>query len=431
MPEIYFYPNPAQEKFLQAMRPRRLHLFRAGWGTGKTTCGAFVAFRLLMLNPGIRGLVVSHKNKHCKLVLIPKIIEFLEQAGVFLHHHKTDRVITCIVEGMQTQIVYGSADLPDSLDGLDVGWAVGDELRHWPEESFSIFTSRVRDKKARWPATVCLSTPDSNWFRLKFENNPQVIETVASTYANADNIQPNYISDIKASYTDALVKQFIYAEWGGGEGVAFPEFDRTIHVQPDLLERDSRGAALVDVCMDFGGKHAAVFMQHFDWCPRHETVNCFHAVHELMPHDITVEEFGFSVLRELTKHNMKMRYCYPDKAGSYKNYQSGQKDIDILKAVGFPSDRIRYTSDPTVIDIENGVEHMRGMLKPAKGKPRMFFDESLVGSERGIVTAIEGIRKQEGTRKYEKDKNFEHALDCWRYGVCNTENPVNVSWAVH
>jgi len=428
MPRMQWQPNPAQEEFLRAMTPGARHFFRAGWGTGKTECGAFCAFRLVMSNPGVRGLVVSHTYNHCKNNLVPRIIQFLKMADVFVGHHNTNRIITALVEGIPTEIQWGSADKPKSMDGNDVGWLVGDELRHWPEESYPIFSSRMRDKSARMPAEINLSTPDSNWIRKEFENNPDVIEVVASSYANQANLQPNYIPNLESRLSPGLVRQFVYADWIGAEGAAFPEFDREVHVQNNLIEYSADGYAYVSPCLDFGGKYACVFMQYFDWCPRHQVNGCFHAVDEWMPESMTTEEFATGLWRELAQRQMKPLTCFPDKAGDAVNYQSGRRDIEILQTAGF---KCKWTSDPTVISIVNGVDLMRSMLKPAKGRPRMFFDENMLHSQRGIVTAIESAKVIEGTRKYQKDKLYDHALDAWRYGVVNTEAPVYNEWRAY
>ena len=418
--KLYFSPNSAQEQMLRAMRKGRRHFFRTGWGTGKTTLGAFFAQRLAHMNPGVNGLVASHNYNHVSVNLVPKIIEHLKDAGTYRGKHEVKRLIYLTTGAV---IQWGSADKAKSLDGNDVGWAIGDEIRHWPRESYETFQSRIRDAKAAYPAEILLSTPDMNWIFHELAEDLDLIEVVASTYANERNLRPGYIEDQLKRLSPALAKQFIYAEWIGAEGNAFPEFDRSVHVQDNLAEAGRDGWIQVHPNVDFGGKHAATYMQCLDSCARHNTQGCLHIVSEWMPDNLPTYMFAQQLQEDLRTRSMKPLTVFPDKAGYGVNYQTGVRDIELLEHAGF---ECRFITDPASVSVVNGVDLMRSLLKPVHGPPRLYFDSSLLNSERGIVTALESAKTQDGTRKYRKDGLFEHALDCTRYGICNIEPPLDL-----
>ena len=418
--QLHFEPNPAQEQLLRAMRRGKRHLLRAGWGTGKTTLGAFCAQRLAHMNPGVNGLVASHNYNHVSVNLVPQIIEHLKDAGTYVGKHENKRLIYLTTGAV---IQWGSADKAKSLDGNDVGWGIGDEIRHWPKDSYETFQSRIRDARATYPAEILLTTPDMNWIFHEFAEDPELIEVVAPTHANKQNLRLGYIEDQLKRLSVALAKQFIYAEWIGAEGNAFPEFDRSIHVQDNLAEADSDGWVHVHPNLDFGGKHAATYMQTFDFCSRHGTQNCFHIVGEWMPDSIPTFQFAAQLQDDIRQRGMKPKVCFPDKAGYGINYQTGVRDIELLENAGF---KCQWVTDPASVSIVNGVDLIRSMLAPVRGKPRLYFDSSLLNSERGIVTALESAKTDGKDRRYKKDGVFEHALDATRYGIVNIEPPVDL-----
>jgi len=418
---LQWHPNPAQERFLRAMRPNRRHLLRAGWGTGKTTLGGFVGQRLAHLNPGIPGLVASHNHNHVSVNLVPKLIEHFKAAGTFAGKNENKRVIY-LTTGATVQ--WGSADTPKSLDGNDVGWAIGDEIRHWPQESYTIFQSRIRRVDAAFPAEVLLTTPDMNWIYHEFAEAEDLIQVVASTYENEVNLRPGYIEDQLRRLSPGLAKQFIHAEWYGAEGNAFPEFDRAIHCQDDLCARSRDGLARCHVAVDFGGKHAAIYFQHFDWCERHGTQGCFHVVGEWMPDDLPTYLFTHQLRDNMRARRFEPLKCFPDKAGHATNAQTGVRDIELLQRYGFDC---HWSTEPEIISVVGGTDKLRSLLQPAVGKPRLYIDSSLLGSERGICTALESIKTDRNQpRRYQKDKQYEHAVDTLRYGVVNIEPPVDL-----
>jgi len=415
MPSLHFSPNPAQEQFLRAMRPNQRHFFRAGWGTGKTTLGAFIGQRLAHLNPGVNGLVASHNYNHVSVNLIPKIIAHLKEAGTFARVNKNERVIYLTTDA---KIQWGSADRPPSMDGNDVGWVIGDEVRHWPPESYIIFQSRMRDQRARYPAEVLLTTPDMGWIYDEFRDNPDLIEVVSSTQANVANLRPGYIDDQRRRLSVAQAKQFIDAEWGAMSDAAFPEFEEETHVQEGL----TRGVQKVHVFMDFGYNHPAViYATYHDICPRHATRECIHVVGEMMPNQCPTHRLVIEVKHDLRRRGWVADTVFIDPAGAGTDIQTGRRDLDLLEDVGF---EVEYTTDPANRSVIASSSHVQAMLEPAQGPPRLYLDASLeTGGKsdgyRGLRDALARIKSDPRRRAFKKDGWYDHAIDALRYGTVN------------
>lgn len=429
MSSLYFVPgvstsqpNPAQLDFMRRIRKNRRCFFRAGWGTGKTTLGAFLAQRYAHLNPGVKGLIASQNHNHVVINLIPRIIEHLKAAGTFLGHHQNKRLIYLTNDAI---IQYGSANRPASLDGNDVGWYIFDEIRHWPKESYDVGDSRMRDKRAAYPVAIMLSTPDMNWVYDEFAEDISLIETVSSTHANSANLRPNYVEDQLRRLSSPLANLFIYAQWGSMEDAAFPEFDAKRHVQKGL----AFGVRAVHPCIDFGKNRPAVtYLTKHDFCKRHGTRDCIHAVGELVVDNVPTYKLVHRLKEDLDKRGWRALTCYVDPAGSNENEQTGRRDIELFEEEGF---EVEYSYDKAITSRVNSTEHLRGFLDPVIGEPRLYLDDSLAtGSQlEGYRGIRDGLARAKSDPKkpgaYLKDQHYEDALDSLRYGVCNLIQPVS------
>lgn len=101
----------------------------------------------------------------------------------------------------------------------------------------------------RWMMLTC--NPTANWFfkeminpllvykarGVKLENLPvhpvtgePIIELFeGSTYTNADNLSPDYITTLEAMYHGQMRERFLMGGWAAFEGLVYPEFDISLH----------------------------------------------------------------------------------------------------------------------------------------------------------------------------------------------------------
>lgn len=411
---VTFDPNSPQEQFLRGMRPGGEGLFCAGVGIGKTELLAFCAQRLAHLNPGIPGLVVSHVLNHVIVETVPRIIGYLKRFGTYMGMNKQRREIY-VSNGAVIQ--YGGANRPDTMDGKDVGWGLADEDRHWPYESYQVFTARIR-QACPFPYEGHFTTPEMNWVYDSFAHRDDILLVRGSTYDNAHNLQPGYIDKLERNLHPKMLEQYMLGKWVVMGGAAFPEFDREIHVVEGLAD----GVREVQPLVDFGGKHAVVYLDHLDWCEQHGTTSCFHIVGEWMPDGLATYQLPTELRGNLRSHRWRPGTCIVDKAGNNNNPQTNRRDIELMEQGGF---ECQWTTEPENVSIRNGIDKIRALLKPVKGPPRLYFDASLVGGYRGVIEGLERAELDKSNTKYLKDGVLEHALDALRYGIIAIEPPVD------
>src|SRR5215217_2512498 len=61
---------------------------------------------------------------------------------------------------------------------------------------------------------------------------PLVSVHEASTYDNAQNLPPDFIQTLEATYRGKMRDRYILGKWVAFEGVVYDDFDETVHVQP-------------------------------------------------------------------------------------------------------------------------------------------------------------------------------------------------------
>lgn len=422
--------NPAQERWHRASYKVTTALLGAGVGVGKTEAIAYRAVILALKNPGMPGLVASHVFNHMRTVIRPRIVRFLKQCKMFSGERQQDKQIL-VRNGSIIQ--YGSADLPKSLEGQDVAWALGDELRFWKRESYEFFSARVRIGAAPYPFLGFTSTLDRT---LEDEWKDRSDRTVVygTTYENEANLRVGYIDDLKSRLSDRLFKQYVLAQWMPSERAVFPEFEEDLHLkQFEVVENHP-----VHVFFDPGQQKASVlFAQHFDTCFQHACKNCVHVFDEIQENATATAWLAPKIKGLFNKHGWTMGKVYLDPAGRAKGTAVGLSDVDILEGSGF---KCFWTTDPARRDIRNGIELIRGKLAPMMGPPTLYFHPKLkpkslgeLNQERGIIRSLKESEypKSMGTRRDEpiKDGLLDHARDALRYGLINLCEMPGTSWA--
>jgi hypothetical protein len=70
------------------------------------------------------------------------------------------------------------------------------------------------------------------------EGKPIIDIFEGSTYGNKDNLPPDYIETLEASYTGQMRDRYLMGKWGAYEGLVFPMFDEQVHmVDQHLMEK--------------------------------------------------------------------------------------------------------------------------------------------------------------------------------------------------
>ena len=420
-----FIANPAQYRFLQAMKPNSIILFLGGWGIGKSTLFREVACMLAYYNPNVGGLVASHILQHARTTHIPAIISRLKELNLFHSYSKGDRTIYC-TNG--ASIMYGSADRPDTLEGWDVGWGLGDELRFWTPQAHDAFISRVRDKNAAYPFKGFFTTPSMNWMydtyaHLEDSDDPHEAIIRGSTLENAHNLLDGYVDKLKARMSKAAYDVNVLGLWGIQEGSVFKEFDIETHV----IAMEYDGSAPLYAGVDFGvHMPACVFFQHFRYCPTHEVTDCIHVMDELHPDNCPTNVLAVKIKQWERRNSKQIDTLYVDPAGNNRSQETGKPSIRYLEEMGYD---VQYTYDKASRNPMLGMEMIRSKLLSAHNVVSLYIHERCKKQERGIVKSLTRTKFRpkastlSGGDPTKKDE-YRHALDAFRYGIINLF-PVN------
>ena len=418
MAKISFAPNPAQKRFLRAFRKNRTLLLCSGVGVGKTHVLCFAAFRLAWLNPGVSGLVVSHILSHVRTEIVPRIISLLKESGLYAGETRMDRVIHLSHGG---SISYGSADRPDSLDGKNCAWLVGDEIRYWNRAAYDKATARVRERGANYPMQVFCSTPEMNWMYDEFADRPDRTVIYAKTIENKANLQAGYYERLKSTLSAGTYEQYAEGKWRSSSGSVYgSEYSEEFTVD-DL--RHVKGEEVV-LGMDPGVQAPAVlFCQRLHYCHQHNQRDCLHILDELVPDDTPLSRMLPLVVDKAERRGFDVNTIYLDPfGGNSRDQVYGLRVSDVLEQAGF---KVEFSYDPNDTSILNGIEVVRSRLLSADGQRRLYIDRSLMKSaksSRNVARAIASYRWPE--RKPGKSTNSNpihdetsHVMDALRY-VC-------------
>lgn len=433
---IHLKPNPAQERFLRAFRPGRQLLLCSGVGIGKTWIMAFSAARLAWLNPGVNGLIVSHVLNHVRTEIIPLVVEHLKETGLYAGETKQDRMIHLMHGG---SIQYGSADTPKTLDGKNVGWLLGDEIRYWPKASYDKATSRVRVKEAQYPMQAFTTTPEMNWIYDEFALKKGKVVLHGKTTENIDNLQADYYDRLAGSLDAGTYSQYVDGNWVSTSGSVYgQEYDKEACVQ-DLGQIYGHP---VMMGMDPGIRTPAlVFFQHLPWCQRHNIDHCIHVLDELVPDDTPLTRLLVQIdemyERKVWTRGRGQGTIYLDPFGGNQRDQiHGATVMEKLREAGYT---VELSYNPKVTNVLNGIAAVQGRLLNVRGERRLFFDRCMQRdgiTPRNILRAIQSYRWPE-RKSGQAIKNepvhdeTSHVMDALRYPIVNLFPPaINRATAV-
>ena len=104
------------------------------------------------------------------------------------------------------------------------------------------------------------------------------------------------------------------------------------------------------------------------------------------------------------------RWIGCDPAGSSRNDQTAQSDVELLRRRGY---RVR-TASSRIVD---GIEHIRAALQPAAAAPVLFVNDRCVN----LIKALECYHYDPASRSENPDKDgvHDHLIDALRYFFVN------------
>jgi hypothetical protein len=364
----------------------------AGFGAGKTFAGIVRAVTLKCRYPRESVGYYLPTYDLVKKVGYPGFEEVLDAMEIRHRLSKSDREIEVAGAG---KFIFRSMDNPASIVGYKHADAVVDELDTLKTEdarkAWNKIIARNRQKRPDGSLNTVAVATTPEGFRFVYEKWKKQPDAVArghrlfkaSTWSNAQNLQPDYIQSLQDSYPANLLAAYLDGEFVNlTSGSVYSEFDRELNDTRETIQPNET----LHIGMDFNVQNmAAVIHVQRNGEP--------HAVGERVkildtPAMIRSLQDGFP------DHPIMV---YPDASGgSRKSVNASESDLTLLRQAKFQV--CVNASNPAVKD---RVLSMNAMIH-AGGKRRYRV------SQDRCPHYVEALEKQAWDVNGEPDKSSGH-----------------------
>ncbi len=412
--------TPGQLAFLRSEAPQVL--LAGGFGSGKTFALALKILQLKAINGRAPGLIVAQTWRQLWSVTIRR---FMQVCKATLPKEYVPRVVDkqgeCYLDfGDGAPVFLRSATDPGGYDGLDVGWAAGDEARHWTREAYNVFIGRVR-VPCPLPQKVFASTPAMHWLSDEFNSGKADRHLItAPTRENLKHLAPTFITDLKLSYSRRLQRAILEGEFTVLEGAVYEAFDPT-PTSPWAIDYEPAGALHRShkhfLAVDPGYRRSSWFFiaerGPLDW-----------VVYDQLQGE---SRSDWSCVEEVNGRGHPIDEIWTDPAANATQSALNLDTMAMLQGVKTRNKApIRYITGP-YRSVSFGVDKMRVLMgDPEGGLPiRLRFARQLLEQERGKAR---GFIRSHASYSYGevkegrplsdepvKDGLFDHDCDAGRY----------------
>lgn len=194
-------------------RPWAFWLLLGGRGAGKTAALTAWACSMAEQNPGARIAAVARTAADARDVLVEGDSGIIEVSRKYWPHavpryEPSKRRLTW-PNGAQAA-TYSDAE-GDQLRGPQHHFAVGDECATWSAESMS--NLRLGLRLGKMPRAAFATTPRPSRLLRELMSDPACVTSRMSTYANKDNLPPQFFSAVLKRYEGtSLARQEVLGE---------------------------------------------------------------------------------------------------------------------------------------------------------------------------------------------------------------------------
>lgn len=378
--------------------------FVGGFGSGKTFVGCLKLLNFIAEHPGATCGYFAPTYPTIRDIFYPTLAEVAALMGYELSVAESRNEVVVRINGLvYGKIICRSMDNPSRIIGFKIAIAVVDEIDTMSmvkaTDAWNKIIARLRQ---HIPGVVneaaVTTTPEGfNFVYQTFmrDAGPDYSLVQASTYENAHNLPPDYISSIRQSYSSHLIEAYLKGEFTNlTSGTVYRTFQRH---RCDTDE--SPGSAdKIRVGMDFnvGKMQAKIFFLR-----GHGSDAVAHFFDEITDGLDTPDMIG----------QLKERYpdrnliVYPDATGARRQTVGASKsDILLLRKAGFGINA--KSVNAPVRDRINAVN-------AAFENGRCFV------SEKRCPRTVEALEKQAYNDKGDPDKDsgFDHDNDAFGYPV--------------
>jgi len=410
--------NRPQQDFIES-RARRL-LYSSGFGGGKTTAAAIKAVVLQAANPRIPGMIAGPSVTSLESTLLESLRQLTKMDLPI-----RGRMKAISLDG-ETPIYIRTAEAWRFMDGVNIGWGVCDEIRHWTKRAHDT-AMRRRRIPCPYPQMAMASTPEIGWMSDEYDSGKRGREVVfGTTYDNRHNLEEEYIPDIEASHSARMLKAVLGGQFIVMEGAVFEQFMPEAD-GPWVVDYDADRWKFTPgyIWIDPGYRRQSAL-----WVRPDPTTPLRWVVHyEMQMNNQSVERLVGQINALNESRGWMIEHVWIDNSADAKDQATEINVMKVIKGIKRHG-RIRYIVPP-FDGISWGVERVNSMLgDPEIGQdPKIVFSRELFDdhtnrrhNDRSIIKALSGYRYPElkpGHPVYDvplKDGEYDHAIDTLRYG---------------
>ena len=281
MPTFKLQRDSLQDRFLKSKA--KVQLYGGGFANGKTSASCIRAIQLAKDYPGSNGLMARSTYPKLNDTLRKEFLKWVPADWIRSFPKSANASNTCTLKNGTTinfryiaqQGKLGNEATTSNLLSATYDWIVVDQMED-PEivhKDFLDLLGRLRGMTPyegddptmpptgpRW--FVLTTNPTRNWVyrelvrpihelalghvspkllcetdkegKVKLDEHRMptpIIEVFeGSTYENQDNLEPDFIQTLEASYKGQMRSRFLMGEWASYEGLVYPSFNESVHV---------------------------------------------------------------------------------------------------------------------------------------------------------------------------------------------------------
>jgi PBSX family phage terminase large subunit len=249
--------SPKQISSIVRSKLRKIALWVGAVSAGKTIASMFALFFAIRAARGTGLIVIVGKTLQ---TIERNIIEPMQRSDLFgelaqqvIHTRGSN---TAMILGREVHLVGANdARSEEKIRGATIEIAYVDEATLLPLGFWEMLLTRLRVEGARLLATTNPGA-SQHWLRIQFMLDAEAKNMIVFNFTMDDNpsLTPEYIRDMKASFTGMFYRRFILGEWTNAEGAIYDGWDPATHVIAwDQMPPMRR---ILGVGMDFGTQHA-------------------------------------------------------------------------------------------------------------------------------------------------------------------------------
>lgn len=410
-----FRPLPSQYEFQTS--ESYATFFAGGWGSGKSLALVnWLMHRAAANPPGTTGMVIMPTYE-----LMQSMIETLLLPAWMYVVQGRSVAQRCIYLPGNRRLLYRSGHVPERIEFYNLAYAGLDEAGLMDRSIFYRIAARVRDPAASCRQIGITGTPLWGWLQDEFQDRNDADRRIIHA-KTADNIHldAEYLRTLRDACPRRLQSCYIEGDFVPPGDVVYAEYDPHKHI---IDYKPTGGAVLCAV----------------DWSPRTPHVlfaerltdgKSMVVFDEIVAADLTVKK----LCALIKQRGYALREFCCDPAGAAVEATSGTDQITEAQIeLGI---RAVYRRDHAGRSVINGINHVRNMLEPLDGQPRLFFARALDLKTKAIQErhlrqrcVLEAIiayayKPLDGRVRTAldipiKDGVTDHAMDCLRYLAVN------------